>query len=315
MHDRPEISDLVVDYDPETLVRRPVQKSAVLATLRSHGMRYAARIVEGFPAREGVLDAGHVDTVLVRAHLELQRLHEEFLMGYRVSEVLVAVWEGLRRAGSPRPYHLVDLGCGMGFVLRWMARHGRLGADVTLTGADYNVALARAAGRLAAQESLPCRFVTGNAFRLAAPTGERRGTVVYVSTGVLHHFRGTGLSSLFAQHAACEAAAAVHFDIKPTPLAPVGAWIFHHARMREPLARHDGTLSAIRAHDADTLLEALATGAPTMRRMIWDGAAGVLRLARIMHAVVGIAPAWEDAFRTALGSDARRLGAVAGGAR
>jgi SAM-dependent methyltransferase len=315
MHDRPEISDLVVDYDPDTLVRRPVPKARVLATLRGHGMRAAQRIVEAFPAREGVLDAAHVDAVLVSAHLELQRLHEEFLMGYRVSEVLVAVWEGLRRAGAPRPYHVVDLGCGLGFVLRWMARHGRLGPDVTLTGADYNVALARAAGRLAAQESLPCRFVTGNAFRLAEPAREGRGTVVFISTGVLHHFRGDGLSALFAQHAACDAAAAVHFDIKPTPLAPVGAWVFHHARMRQALARHDGTLSALRAHPPDTLLEALATGAPTMRRMIWDGAAGALRLARIMHAVVGIAPAWEDAFRTALGGQARRLGAVSGGAR
>lgn len=149
----------------------------------------------------------------------------------------------------------------------------------------------------------------------AEPAPQGRGTVVYISTGVLHHFRGDGLSALFAQHAACDAAAAVHFDIKPAPLAPVGAWVFHHARMREALARHDGTLSALRAHPPDTLLEALATGAPTMRRMIWDGAAGVLRLARIMHAVVGIAPAWEDAFRTALGGQARRLGAAAGGAR
>jgi len=311
--DDPEISDLVVDYDADTLARRPVRKADVLATLRANGQRAAARVVERFPESDGVLDAAHVDAVLVRSHLELQRLHEEFLMGYRVAEVLRPLFDGLRAAGAPAPLHLVDLGCGLGFVLRWIARRAALGPDVTLTGADYNAAFGRAARRLAAQESLPCRFVTGNAFRLAAPD-IAGGTVVFASTGVLHHFRGASLAELFAQHRACGAAAAVHFDIKPTVIAPVGAWIFHQARMREPLARHDGTLSAVRAHRDDTLLEALATGAPAMRRMVWDGAAGALRLARIMHAVVGVSPAYEGAFRSALGADARRLGRAEGGA-
>jgi SAM-dependent methyltransferase len=312
--DLPEISDLVVDYDPDTLARRPVVKARVLATLRGHGQRGAARVVEGLPAHEGVLDAAHVDAVLVRSHLELQRLHEEFLMGYRVTEVLRPLLDGLRAAGAPAPFHLVDLGCGLGFILRWIARRGALGPDVTLLGADYNAAFSRAARRLAAQESLPCRFVTGNAFRLAAQGVTAGGTTVFTSTGVLHHFRGAGLAELFAQHAACDAAAAVHFDIKPTVIAPIGAWIFHQARMREPLARHDGTLSAVRAHPDDTLLEALATGAPALRRMVWDGAAGALRLARIMHAVVALSPAYEAPFRRALGAHERRLNRAEGGA-
>jgi SAM-dependent methyltransferase len=313
MRDLPEISDLVVDYDPDTLARLPVAKAAALATLRGHGQRAACRVVEAMPARDGVLDAAHVDAVLVRSHLELQRLHEEFLMGHRVAEVLRPLFDGLRAAGAPRPFHLVDLGCGLGFVLRWLARHRPLGPDVALTGADYNAAFGRAARRLAARESLPARFVTGNAFRLAAPDVAAPGTVVFTSTGVLHHFRGASLAALFAQHRACGAAAAVHFDIKPTRIAPVGAWIFHQARMREPLARHDGTLSAARAHPDDVLLEALAAGAPALRRMVWDGAAGLLRLARIMHAAVAISPAYEGAFRAALGADARRLGAAGGG--
>jgi SAM-dependent methyltransferase len=311
--DTPEISDLVVDYDADTLARRPVRKADVLATLRANGQRAAIRVVERFPECEGVLDGAHVDAVLVRSHLELQRLHEEFLMGYRVAEVLRPLFDGLRAAGAPTPLHLVDLGCGLGFVLRWLAHRNALGPDVTLTGADYNAAFGRAARRLAAQESLRCRFVTGNAFNLAARDVASGGTVVFASTGVLHHFRGASLAELFAQHHACGAAAAVHFDIKPTLIAPVGAWIFHQARMREPLARHDGTLSAIRAHGDDTLLEALATGAPAMRCMLWDGAAGALRLARIMHAVVGISPAWEGAFRSALGARTHRLGRAEGG--
>ncbi len=264
------------------------------------------------PARDGVLDAAHVDAVLVRSHLELQRLHEEFLMGHRVAAVLRPLFDGLRAAGAPRPFHLVDLGCGLGFVLRWLARHRALGPDVTLTGADYNAAFGRAARRLAAREALPVRFVTGNAFRLAAPDVAAAGTAVFTSTGVLHHFRGASLAALFAQHrAACGAAAAVHFDIKPTLIAPVGAWIFHQARMREPLARHDGTLSAVRAHPDDVLLEALAAGARAAPHGVGQRR-GPLRLARIMHAAVAISPAYEGAFRAALGADARRLGRARG---
>ena len=312
MRDLPEISDLVVDYDPDTLARRPVRKADVLATLRAHGQRAAGRVVEAMPARDDVLDAGHVDAVLVRSHLELQRLHEEFLMGYRVAEVLRPLFDALRTAGAPAPLRLVDLGCGLGFVLRWLARRGALGADVSLTGADYNAAFGRAARRLAADEQLPCRFVTGNAFRLAAQGVAAGGTTVFASTGVLHHFRGGALTALFAEHRAAGAAAAVHFDIKPTAIAPVGAWIFHQARMREPLARHDGTLSAARAHPDDVLLAALAAGAPNLRRMVWDGAAGALRLARIMHAAMAVEPTYEGPFRRALGGAERRLGRAEG---
>ena len=47
----PEISDLVVDYDPETLARRDVTKQAVLERLREAGTparahRIARRLVE-----------------------------------------------------------------------------------------------------------------------------------------------------------------------------------------------------------------------------------------------------------------------------
>jgi len=303
MDDSPEISDLVVDYDPETLARRPVHKSAVLEALTQHGNRWALRIARAFPAEDDVLAPRFVDAVLVRSHLELQRLHEEFLLGARVLEVLAPLVTAIGAVYPGRPVRVVDLGCGLGFVVRWLALHGGLPPHVSLVGADYNATFTHAARALASEEGLPCAFVTGNALRLAEPA------TIVTSTGVLHHFRGAALEDVFAQQARAGTLAFLHFDIKPSVFAPIGSWIFHQARMREPLARHDGYLSAARAHDGDALLTAARTGAKGLRSALFDGDVGLLRLVRIMQAVVGVEPALEGPLLRAMGSRTRRLSA------
>jgi hypothetical protein len=52
--DRPEISDLVVAFDPETLARMPVRRDDVLRELERHDMPSAARIVDSWPHDRGV---------------------------------------------------------------------------------------------------------------------------------------------------------------------------------------------------------------------------------------------------------------------
>ena len=67
----PEISDLIVDYDPKTLERRD---ATVLARLRDTGVpARAARVAQRLDERDSVLDRDAVDGVLLRSHLELQR--------------------------------------------------------------------------------------------------------------------------------------------------------------------------------------------------------------------------------------------------
>src|SRR5205085_10028139 len=145
----------------------------------------------------------------------------------------------------------------LGFVLRWLAAHGALGADVELVGVDYNRAFVEAASLLAAEEDLRCRFLAANAFRLDQPAH------IIVSTGVFHHFRGDDLVRVFEEHEKSSALAFVHVDIRPSPIAPLGSFIFHQARMREPLARFDGYWSAVRAHESTTFLAAMREGAPS----------------------------------------------------
>lgn len=304
--DLPEISDLVVDYDPDTLARRDVRKADVLAKLEAHGLRAAARVVAPWPERAGLLERAHVDGVLVRAHLELQRLSEEFQQGARMERLLAPLCEAAREGGVVGRVRVVDVGCGLGYVPRWLAARGALprngagasqapGDAIELVGCDYNRALIAEAGRLAALESLRCRFEAANAFRLDQPAH------VFTSTGVIHHFRGADLGRFFAEQLAERPAGFIHCDIKPSWAAPIGAFIFHQARMREPLAKIDGVLSARRAHTGETLVEAARPHAAGYRLYLFDAEREALPVLKVMQAVIGVREELAAVFEAGLG--------------
>lgn len=302
--DWPELSDLLLDTDPVTLERRPVLRARVLEVLERHGMRAARRIVDGIPGGD-VLDPRAVDGILTRSHVELQRLSFEFRNGHRLLQLLRPLLDVLRVAVAQRPLRIVDVGCGMGFVLRWLAAHGRLGDDVELLGCDFNPTLVRVANELATEERLRCEFRVANAFTL------ERHAHVFLSTGVLHHFRGDELARFFAGQAGAGAKAMLHCDIKAAWAAPLGAWLFHQARMREPLARHDGVLSAVRAHPGEALLKAATAAGRPLGYGLFDGAPSPMPLLRSLNTLVGLDPELAAPFRAALGAAAARLGAFA----
>ncbi len=303
--DRPEISDLVIAFEPATLERLPVPRDEVLATLERHGMSAAARLVARWPHPEGVLDARFVDAVLLRAHLELQRLSEEFRQGERMRSLLVPLLDTLRRERVPGPYRVVDVGCGLGYVIRWLAAHGGLGDDTRLIGCDYNAPFISFATRLAAEEGLRCEFAVANAFQLSEPA------TIFTSTGVIHHFRRESLDRFLGEQGASGASAFLHFDTKPTYLAPIGSWIFHRARMREPLALHDGVLSAVRAHSPDTLAAAARRTCPEFAVGVHDGARELVPVLKVMLALVGVRRELRGAYLERLGPLAGRLGELA----
>ncbi|WP_328891056.1 class I SAM-dependent methyltransferase [Streptomyces sp. NBC_00316] len=248
-----EISDLITVVDPDNGHRLPVRRAEVIRQLRASGDEHAARIVAGLPAdQEDILDPHAVDRLLVSVHTELQRLSEELRMGERLVHVLGPLFTAIRATtGQPEPYRLVDVGCGLGYLVRWLAATNALGADVELVGVDLDATLVGEADRLARAEGLNCRFIHGDAFALP------KAATVYVSTGVLHHFRGPALAKFFQVQAASPAHAFCHFDIAATSLAPIGSWIFHRARMRHPLGRHDGVVSARRG---ESVLHHVAPG-------------------------------------------------------
>ena len=308
--EQPEISDEIVAYDPSTLARVGVRRDEVERRFESFGNLRAVRIVRSIPERGGFLDPEAVDRLLVTVHCEMQSMSEEFQHGRRVLELLTPLLDAFEAEGSNtstgRRLRVVDLGCGTGYVVRWLAARGDLGRRAELIGADYNAALVAEARSLAAREALECSFVVANAFRLEEPAD------VILSTGVVHHFRGRALTELFRQHEASHARAFVHFDFQPSPIAPLGSWLFHRVRMRQPLARHDGVLSAVRAHAAAKLHAAAREGAPSFRASMYATRLWRTPVPRAFHALVGARGGVWQRFVSALGRRASRLESRAG---
>jgi 2-polyprenyl-3-methyl-5-hydroxy-6-metoxy-1,4-benzoquinol methylase len=300
----PEISDAIVSFDPITLQRKPVQKAAVLAQFKELDNHEAARIVERIPEQDGALDPDVVDKILITSHCEMQRMSEEFQHGRRVAELLNPILNALREGGVNNPIRIVDIGCGTGFVIRWLAASGLLGDDIDLMGVDFNFALVNEAKRLAAKEHLRCKFAVANAFRLEEPA------TIFISTGILHHFRDHDLTYLLEQHCRPETSAFVHFDFHSSPMAPLGSWLFHAVRMREPLAKHDGVLSAVRAHKSRYLLEATRSAAPEFVSAIYGTRLWRMPIPRVFHSLVGIRPKYRDAFIRNMGKRIASLGKI-----
>jgi len=300
---QPEITDLIVQHDPQTLERLPVRKQEVLDVFRSFGNWQAQRAVETLPERYGLLDPQAIDQLLVTVHWEMQRLSEEFYHGPRVWELLRSAIAAIRAHGFPGRLRIVDVGCGIGYNIRWLAAHTPLAAQgIELTGMDLNSALIKEASRLARAENLPCQFLHGDAF-----SPEHSGQI-YLSTGVIHHFRGDSLVKFLRRHDQPEILAFLHYDFQPWFMAPFGSCFFHLLRMRTAVARHDGVLSAARAHYASTLVEASRAGAPGFVSGIYGAKIWGTPAPRVFHTLLGIRPPLATELRRELGPRRRRLG-------
>lgn len=279
--DRLEITDLLVDIDPVTGARRPVTRDAVVQRLIDQGDGRAARAVRSLPTIDGVLDPDAVDRLVVAVHREIQRLSEEFRHGARMAALIAPLLDGLRASGAPGPYRVVDIGCGTGYVVRWLSRHAAA-PDVDYVGVDHHGALIREARRLATIEGLPCRFEVADAFARSEPAH------LFLSTGVLHHLAPRGLHRFFAQHEVGPVQAFVHVDFQPSAIAPFGAWLFHRTRMRLPISRLDGVCSARRAHDPAAIEACASSAAPSFTTSIVGGRLGRTPLPCVLTSLVGV---------------------------
>lgn len=252
---RIEITDVIWAADSVTGARVSVDADSAVRSLRDRGQIHAAKLVATLPAKNGCLDDDAVDQLLWRVHTELQRLSEELQMARRVEHTIASWVDQLRRRDPLAPIRILDVGCGLGYVTRWLAKESALGESVEYVGIDQNSTLINFATSLAEAELAPCRFLTGDAFTLAEAITAPDRTIV-ISTGVLHHLADADLERFFSQHQEAGVAAFAHWDTEPGPITTVGAWIFHRARMRQPVSRHDGVLSARRAYPAPAILRA-----------------------------------------------------------
>jgi len=300
---QPEITDLIIAYDPHSLDRVPIRKGDVLDAFSKFRNGKALRAIRAIPECDGSLDPHAVDRLLLQTHWEMQRLSEEFYHGNRVAELLNAVIRAIRNTGYSGPLRVIDVGCGIGYTVRWLAAHTPLAAEnVELLGIDLNRTLINEASRLASVEGLPCRFVQGDAFAPAIAGN------IYLSTGVIHHFRGESLSKFLARHEHPDSRAFLHFDFHPWFLASAGSWFFHILRMRTAIARHDGVLSAARAHSGATLTTAARTALPGFVSGIYGATIWRTPAPRVFQTLLGIRPELSSELKTQLGIRRNRLG-------
>ncbi len=301
--DQPEITDLIVQHDASTLKRMRVSKQEVAEVFSRFGNQKALRAVLTLPEKDGWLDDRKIDALLLTVHWEMQRLAEEFYHGHRVWGVLKPLIASIRSAGNRERLRIVDVGCGIGYTTRWLAARVPLAEhNIELIGIDLNSTLISEANRLAKAEDLPCKFVHGDAF------SREHANHIYLSTGVVHHFRGEHLPAFLKQHERPETKGFLHFDFQPWFLAPWGSLFFHNLRMRTAIARHDGVLSAARAHDAKTLTGAARTAAPGFAAGIYGAKIWGTPAPRVFHALAGVRREFEPEFRRQLGRHAGRLG-------
>ena len=300
---QPEITDLIIQHDMQTLERLPVRKDDVLRVFSGFGNAKACRAIAGLPDTEGVLDERAIDQLLVSTHWEMQRLAEEFYHGHRVWDLLRRLVVTIRKSGFLDTLRVVDVGCGIGYTSRWLAASVPLAQyGIEVVGIDLNSALIREANRLSALEKLNCRFFHGDAF-----SPEHSGHI-FLSTGVIHHFRGNALVDFLRRHEQPETFAFLHYDFQPWMLAPVGSWFFHYLRMRTAVAKHDGVLSAARAHHASTLVQASRAALPQFASGIYGARIWNTPAPRVFHTLLGLRRSLLPEFRRQLGVRIGRLG-------
>lgn len=279
-----EITDLLWPTDAAGDLL-PVRRDETAEELLSRGQRRAAAIVRRMPHALGVVDRTYLHDLALRIHYELGRLGEELQLDRRIASVLSPRLHELQPTSSA-PVTVLDVGCGTGQVLRAAAAHHYFPDGVALLGVDLNPVLIAEARRLAGVEGLACRFEHGDAFDVRQLELDPMRTVV-VSSGLLHHLSAADLPAFFAAQSAAGFAGFAHWDIAPCLWSTLGAWVFHQARMREAVSRHDGVMSARRAHPSTVLLAAAEDGAAEYSANLLEGARWYPRALDVLRPIVG----------------------------
>lgn len=254
-----EVLDVLWESALPSGERLPVKRDRAREALSSRGQHRAARLVDAIPALpDGTLDPDRVDEVFLAVHLELARLSEFVHVPQRMASSLAPLIEALREHAEG-PVRVVDVGCGLGFDTRVLCSTGALGTDIEYIGLDFNSLLIDAAQRLARAEDIPVRFLHGDALDPSLAIDDPDRTLM-ISSGVLHHIGAADLPAFFARHGELGVAGFAHFDPCPGFWTDAGAWMLHRTRMREPISRHDGSMSMRRALPGGRLLELAREG-------------------------------------------------------
>ena len=165
--------------------------------------------------------------------------------------------EGIKRLMTDRQkdYHIVDLGCGSGDVLRYIARWARANQyRVKLTGVDLNAD----AIKYLFEKSKDYPEISGNTANYEdylAATDD----IDIVHCGLFcHHLDDTKLVQLFLNLKKSSCQGIVINDLQRNPLAYYSVWFLTRLLNGSALSKHDGPVSVLRAfkrREIETLIQ------------------------------------------------------------
>lgn len=154
--------------------------------------------------------------------------------------------EGIKRLMTDRQkkYHIVDLGCGSGDVLRYIARWARANQyHVKLTGVDQN---ADAVKYLQEKCNVYPEItgITADYEDYLMATDD----IDIVHCGLFcHHLDDAKLAQLFRFLKTSSCQGIVINDLQRNPLAYCGVWLLTRLLNGSALSKHDGPVSVLRA--------------------------------------------------------------------
>jgi SAM-dependent methyltransferase len=196
-----------------------------------------------FKSRSGqseLLDSPGIPDQLLHQNLGELDIMNRYIGGHAIS------LEGIKYLMTDRKkeYHLVDLGCGSGDVLRFIARWARENQyHVKLTGVDLN----EDAIRYLIEKSSEYPEITGIAANyedyLAASDN-----IDIIHCGLFcHHLGDAKLVQLFQYLKTSSCQGIVINDLQRNPLAYYGVWFLTRLLNGSALSKHDGPVSVLRA--------------------------------------------------------------------
>lgn len=198
-----------------------------------------------------MLDSPGIPDQLLHKNLGELDIMNRLIGGHAIS------LEGIKRLMTDRQkkYHLVDLGCGSGDVLRFIARWARANQyHVKLTGVDMNAD----AIKYLIEKSIEYPEITGiiaDYEDYIAATDD----IDIVHCGLFcHHLDDSKLVQLFGYLKSSSCQGIVINDLHRSPLAYYGVWFLTRLLNGSALSKHDGPVSVLRAFkrkEIETLIQ------------------------------------------------------------
>lgn len=196
------------------------------------------------------MDAQDIPSILFHKNLRELDILNRYMGGHAIT------MEGIRQlvVDRKKTYHIADLGCGSGDVLKYIAQWARSNSfNVQLTGIDKNPD----AIDYLTHNCLDYPEIKGVVMDYRDFITEGNGVDIVHSALFCHHLQNNELSELFSSLKENTRLGFVINDLQRSPIAYFGAWAMTRLLNGSVLSKHDGPVSVLRAFTRNELQKLL----------------------------------------------------------